>query len=188
MICPTPTIAFIQTVKLSWQYLGLPPNDSDHSIQEITAAFEVLGQHVVHIDVIKAQVSHLTLTTTFTKDRLNRCKMTKNMIASRTLRRIQSRNAPRDTNSHMTVVPTNRAKPQVQDTCQLALAARKALGCRDAGRIDTRFDQVGEVVPPSISEINPIFWNLTDWSDLALIATSNRLPLDRFLEDIINYG
>ena len=96
------------------------------------------------------------------------------------------KNAPMDTNPHMTVVPTNLADPQVYGACQLALAAWKALGCRDAGRIDTRFDRMDEAGLPCILEVNPIPGIIPDWSDLALIATSNGLPYDQFLDEIIN--
>ena len=95
------------------------------------------------------------------------------------------KNAPIDTNSRMTVNSADLTEPQIHSACQLALAAWKALGCRDAGRIDTRFDRMGEVGLPCILEINPIPGIIPDWSDLALIATNNGLPYDRFLDEII---
>lgn len=65
-------------------------------------------------------------------------------------------NAPMDTNPHMTVISADLAQPRTHSACQLALAAWKALGCRDAGRVDTRFDRMGEAGLPCILEINPI--------------------------------
>ena len=96
------------------------------------------------------------------------------------------KNAPMDTNARMTVVSANLTDPQVHRACQLALAAWKALGCRDAGRIDTRFDRMGEAGLPYILEVNPIPGIIPDWSDLSLIATSNGLSYDRLLDEIIN--
>ena len=95
------------------------------------------------------------------------------------------KNAPMDTNSRMTVNSADLADPQIPSACQLALAAWKALGCRDAGRVDTRFDRMGDAGLPCILEINPIPGIIPDWSDLALIATNNGLPYDRFLDEII---
>ena len=95
------------------------------------------------------------------------------------------KNAPMETNPHMTVNSVDLAEPQVHSACQLALAAWKALGCRDAGRVDTRFDRMGDAGLPCILEINPIPGIIPDWSDLALIATNNGLPYDRFLDEII---
>ena len=95
------------------------------------------------------------------------------------------KNAPMESNPHMTVSSVDLAEPQIHSACQLALAAWKALGCRDAGRVDTRFDRMGDAGLPCILEVNPIPGIIPDWSDLALIATSNGLPYDRFLNEII---
>lgn len=95
------------------------------------------------------------------------------------------KNAPMDTNPHMTVISADLAEPQIHSTYQLALAAWKALGCRDAGRVDTRFDRTGDAGLPCILEINPIPGIIPDWSHLALTTTSNGLPYDRSLDEII---
>lgn len=95
------------------------------------------------------------------------------------------RNAPMDTNPRMKVNSADLTEPQINSACQLALAAWKALGCRDAGRVDTKFDRMGDAGLPCILEINPIPGIIPDWSDLALIATNNGLPYDRFLDEII---
>ena len=61
-----------------------------------------------------------------------------------------------DTDSHMTVVAANLAEPQVYSACQLSIAAWKALGYRDVGRIDTRFDRMGDAGLPCLLGVNPI--------------------------------
>ena len=43
--------------------------------------------------------------------------------------------------------------PQVHSACQLALAAWRVLRCRHAGRIDTRFDGMGEKGVPKVMEV-----------------------------------
>lgn len=96
------------------------------------------------------------------------------------------KNAPMDTNSHMTVVSVNPTDLQVHSACQLALAAWKALGCRDAGRIDTRFDRMGDAGLPYVLDVNPIPGIVPDWSDLALIATSNGFSYEGFLNEVIH--
>lgn len=96
------------------------------------------------------------------------------------------KNAPMDTNPHLKVICANLAEPQVHSACQLALAAWKALGCRDAGRVDTRFDRMGEAGLPYILEINPIPGMFPGWSDMAIIAISNGLPYGQLLDIIIN--
>ena len=52
-------IALIYDDKSSWHSLGLRPNESDHSIEGITATLEALGHSVICIDGLKALVSHL---------------------------------------------------------------------------------------------------------------------------------
>ena len=63
------------------------------------------------------------------------------------------KNAPVDKNPHLQVVTADLADPQVERACQLALAAWKVLGCRDAGRIDLRFDRTGDTSVPNILEV-----------------------------------
>lgn len=59
MTSPPLTIALIYDEESSWQSLGLLPESADHSIKGITAALENLGHRVVHIDGLKALISHL---------------------------------------------------------------------------------------------------------------------------------
>lgn len=96
-------------------------------------------------------------------------------------------NAPMDmdTNPHMTVISADLAEPQIHSAYQPALTAWQVLGCRNAGRVDTRFDRMGDTGLPCILEINPIPGIIPDWSHLALTATSNGLPYNRFLDEII---
>ena len=67
------------------------------------------------------------------------------------------KNAPMDGKGHMDVVSADLSDPQVLSACQLALRTWKALRCRDAGRIDTRFDKMGETGKPHILEVRPIY-------------------------------
>lgn len=60
------------------------------------------------------------------------------------------KNAPMVGKGHMDVVSADMSDPQVRSACQLALGTWKALRCRDAGRIDTRFDKMGETGEPQV--------------------------------------
>jgi len=53
-----------------------------------------------------------------------------------------------------------------RSACDLALAAWRGLGCRDAGRIDVRFDDTGE---PSFIEVNPLAGLHPAHSDLPIM-------------------
>ena len=63
------------------------------------------------------------------------------------------KNAPMDGKGPMDVVSADLSDSQVHNACQLALETWKALRCRDAGRIDTRFDRMGETGKPHILEV-----------------------------------
>lgn len=63
------------------------------------------------------------------------------------------KNAPMDGKGHMDVVSADLSDSQVRSACQLALRTWKALRCRDAGRVDTRFDKMGETGKPHILEV-----------------------------------
>ena len=55
----------------------------------------------------------------------------------------------------------------------VALAAWRALGCRDAGRIDIRCDAEGE---PAFIEVNPLAGLRPDWSELTVLAEQAGMP------------
>jgi D-alanine-D-alanine ligase len=55
----------------------------------------------------------------------------------------------------------------------LALAAWRAIGCRDAGRVDFRLDASGE---PHVLEINPLAGMHPDHSDLPIMAKLCGVP------------
>ena len=63
------------------------------------------------------------------------------------------RNAPMDGKGHTDVVSADVSDLQVRSACQLALGTQKALRYRDAGRIDTRLDEMGETGKPHILEV-----------------------------------
>ena len=72
------------------------------------------------------------------------------------------KNAPMDGKGHMDVVSADLSDPQIRSACQLALETWKALRCRDAGRIDTRFDKMGEAGKPHILEVRPTLLGARD--------------------------
>lgn len=47
-----------------------------------------------------------------------------------------------DKNPHIKTVSADLSDPEVHGACQLALAAWKVLHCRDAGRIDMRYEKM----------------------------------------------
>jgi D-alanine-D-alanine ligase len=65
--------------------------------------------------------------------------------------------------------PKPKDDPVVAAAEQLALAAWKALGCRDAGRMDIRCDAQGR---PQFMEVNPLAGLHPHHSDLPIIATA----------------
>ena len=64
----------------------------------------------------------------------------------------------------------------------VALAAWRALGCRDGGRIDLRCDAGGR---PQFLEVNPLAGLHPEHSDLPIIATKVGLPYHELLREII---
>ncbi|MGQ0741425.1 MAG: D-alanine--D-alanine ligase family protein [Alphaproteobacteria bacterium] len=57
--------------------------------------------------------------------------------------------------------------PEADTACDVALAAWRALRCRDGGRVDIRCDAEGK---PHFLEVNPLAGITPDWSDLCFIA------------------
>lgn len=72
--------------------------------------------------------------------------------------------------------------PEVARAEQIALDAWRALGCRDAGRIDVRSDQHGN---PQFLEVNPLAGLHPEHSDLPLICTAVGLPYVELIERIV---
>ena len=65
---------------------------------------------------------------------------------------------------------------------ELALAAWRGLGCRDAGRVDLRCDGAGE---PSFLEVNPLAGLHPEHSDLPILCSLVGLPYVRLIEKIL---
>ena len=70
----------------------------------------------------------------------------------------------------------------VRQAEEVALAAWKALGCRDAGRIDIRCDAQGR---PNFIEVNPLA-GLHPWhSDLPMLCKARGIPYVELIEQIL---
>jgi D-alanine-D-alanine ligase len=65
---------------------------------------------------------------------------------------------------------------------EVAIASYKALGCRDAGRVDLRSDASGT---PNFIEINPLAGLHPEHSDLCIIATKYGISYQKLLADIV---
>ncbi|KAL4916117.1 hypothetical protein BDW62DRAFT_109243 [Aspergillus aurantiobrunneus] len=75
--------------------------------------------------------------------------------------------------------------PEVQAACQVSLAAWKILGCRDAGRVDLRFDSLEPNAVPNVLEVNPISGLLPAHSPLPASAESNGISFEQLLARIV---
>lgn len=73
--------------------------------------------------------------------------------------------------------------PQVAEAERIALAAWRALGCRDAGRIDLRCDASGQ---PSFIEVNPLAGLHPQHSDLPMLATAVGMPYVELIQRIVD--
>ena len=69
-----------------------------------------------------------------------------------------------------------------QEAAEIALAAWRGLGCRDAGRIDLRCDRDGEV---SLIEINPLPGLHPDRSDLCILSRMAGVPYQELIDRIM---
>ncbi|HET7717559.1 MAG TPA: hypothetical protein VFK86_18200, partial [Bauldia sp.] len=63
-----------------------------------------------------------------------------------------------------------------------ALAAWRALGCRDAGRIDIRCDAAGI---PNFIECNPLAGLRPGWSELTILAEQAGMPYRELIGTIL---
>ena len=75
-----------------------------------------------------------------------------------------------------------QSDPEVREAEAVALAAWRALGCRDGGRIDLRSDAQGR---PEFLEANPLAGLHPEHSDLPMIATAVGLPYIELLRQIV---
>jgi D-alanine-D-alanine ligase len=79
--------------------------------------------------------------------------------------------------------PSATEDEEVRRAEEIALAAWRALGCRDSGRIDLRSDENGQ---PQFLEVNPLAGLHPHHSDLPLICTARGIPFQRLIERIIH--
>lgn len=70
----------------------------------------------------------------------------------------------------------------VREAERLALGAWRALGCRDAGRVDLRCDASGQ---PQFIEVNPLAGLHPRHSDLPMLCTARGIPYVRLIERIV---
>ncbi|KHN96410.1 D-alanine--D-alanine ligase [Metarhizium album ARSEF 1941] len=73
----------------------------------------------------------------------------------------------------------------VKAACRVALDTWAALGCRDAGRVDIRFDTNDADAVPNVLEVNPIAGLLPGHSPLPASASENGLSFEALLTAII---
>lgn len=78
------------------------------------------------------------------------------------------------------VLPTD---PLVYQAECIALDAWRALGCRDAGRVDLRCDADGN---PLVLELNPLAGLHPSHSDLPMLATALGMPYEELIRQIID--
>jgi len=72
--------------------------------------------------------------------------------------------------------------PAVAETERVALAAWRALGCRDGGRVDLRCDAAGN---PQFLEVNPLAGLHPEHSDLPILATKVGMSYRELLGRIV---
>lgn len=72
---------------------------------------------------------------------------------------------------------------KVREAERISLAAWRALGCRDAGRIDVRCDQHGQ---PCFIEVNPLAGLHPAHSDLPILCTKLGIPYLTLIRRIVN--
>ena len=73
--------------------------------------------------------------------------------------------------------------PLADEAAAVALAAWRALGCRDAGRIDIRCDADGH---PSFIECNPLAGLRPKWSELTQLAGLVGMTYEQLIGDILS--
>jgi D-alanine-D-alanine ligase len=73
--------------------------------------------------------------------------------------------------------------PLAEEAAQIAVAAWRALNCRDAGRIDIRCDAEGR---PSFIECNPLAGLRPKWSELCQLAELNGMSYETLIGEILD--
>jgi D-alanine-D-alanine ligase len=71
---------------------------------------------------------------------------------------------------------------EVRQAERIALDAWRALGCRDAGRVDVRSDEHRQ---PQFIEVNPLAGLHPQHSDLPMLCTALGMPYDELIERIV---
>lgn len=71
---------------------------------------------------------------------------------------------------------------EVRRAEQIALEAWRALGCRDAGRVDLRSDEAGQ---PQFMEVNPLAGLHPQHSDLPMLCSARGIPYTELIRRII---
>ncbi|MEA2783004.1 MAG: D-alanine-D-alanine ligase [Rhodospirillaceae bacterium] len=74
---------------------------------------------------------------------------------------------------------------EARAAAEVALAAWRALGCRDAGRVDLRSDAHGQ---PQFMEVNPLAGLHPTHSDLPILAAQAGLAYERLIGRILRSG
>jgi D-alanine-D-alanine ligase len=74
---------------------------------------------------------------------------------------------------------------EARKAASVALAAWRALGCRDAGRVDLRSDGYGE---PQFMEVNPLAGLHPTHSDLPILAAASGIAYERLIARILRLG
>jgi D-alanine-D-alanine ligase len=77
------------------------------------------------------------------------------------------------------------ADVEAQAAASVALAAWRALGCRDGGRVDLRSDAAGR---PQFLEVNPLAGLHPTHSDLPILAAQAGIAYDRLIGRILRLG
>jgi len=78
---------------------------------------------------------------------------------------------------------TPDADPEVARTEAIALAAWRALGCRDGGRVDLRSDAAGR---PQFLEVNPLAGLHPEHSDLPMLCTALGIGYVELIDAIVS--
>ncbi|WP_119460941.1 D-alanine--D-alanine ligase [Rhodospirillaceae bacterium SYSU D60014] len=73
--------------------------------------------------------------------------------------------------------------PEAQEAARVALAAWRALGCRDGGRIDIRSDAMGR---PHFLEVNPLAGLHPQHSDLPIMCRLAGIPYEALIGRILD--